>query len=57
MKERRKGDGVAGPGVKGAVALAISSHSCMTAVQEEEGSSMRELRTVLLVTVTRSRTV
>jgi hypothetical protein len=57
VKERRKGDGVAGPGVKGAVALAISSHSCMTAVQEEEGSSMRELRTVLLVTVTRSRTV
>lgn len=44
VKERRKGDGVAGPGVKGAVAQAISSHSYMAAVREEAGSSMRKLR-------------
>lgn len=39
MKERRKGDGVAGPGVEGAVALAMSSHSCITALEAQVGWS------------------
>lgn len=36
MTERRKGDGVARPGVEGAAALAMSSHSCMTTALKKE---------------------